>query len=221
MLRSLDKDVVSVVGMNHRGLRSYVEFEWIGFDATLEEGSYTRGANATSADALLVAETPSGRRAYLMEWKYVEQYKLNDSKAEGERGQTRISRYQPLYKSVTSPFRQDVAMEEWLYEPFYQILRLLLLGDKMVRNREFEVKQARLVVVCPRENRDYRERITSPSFSSRYPHLTSVEEAVHAGLKQPEMFASTSCAELIAALRRDLGNRLIDWSAYHEARYGW
>ena len=51
-----------------------MEFEWIGLDDSLE-GTRTRGANATSIDAFLVAETDSGRRrAYLIEWKYLEQY---------------------------------------------------------------------------------------------------------------------------------------------------
>jgi hypothetical protein len=221
ILRSLDQDVVSVVEMEHQGRRSYVEFEWVGIDSTLEEGPYTRGANATSADALLVAETAFGRRAYLLEWKYVEQYTQDDSKAEGESGQTRLCRYHRLYEAVASPFCQDVPIEEWFCEPFYQILRLLLLGDKMVRNGEFEAKQAKVVVVCPRENRAYRNGITSPFFRSRYPHLTTVEEVVHAGLKKPEIFASTSCSELIVVLRRDFGSQLADWLSYHKARYGW
>ena len=39
------------------------------------EGGTTRGAQNTSVDAFLIAETITGRRrAYLLEWKYVEQY---------------------------------------------------------------------------------------------------------------------------------------------------
>ena len=219
ILRSLDEDVVSVVELEHRGRRSYVEFEWVGMDSTLEEGPYTRGQNATSIDALLVADTRTGRRGYLMEWKYVEEYRRDDSKSEGERGQTRLRRYEPLYRSADSPFRQEIPIVEWFYEPFYQILRLLLLGQKMVRNEEFGIRNAKVVVVCPNENRNYRERITSPFFRSRYPHSTKVGEVVRAGLRASGKFTSTSSRDLIGAFHPCFAHRLRPWAAYHEARY--
>ena len=73
-LRALDDDVVGVIAITHDGCASDVEFEWIGLGHSLE-GGRTRGSQNTSIDAFLVAETiPGRRRAYLLEWKYVEQY---------------------------------------------------------------------------------------------------------------------------------------------------
>ncbi len=49
------------------------------------EGGVTRGAQNTSVDALLVAETVSGyRRAYLIEWKYAEQYQSTRPALKGD-----------------------------------------------------------------------------------------------------------------------------------------
>ena len=95
----------------------------------------TRGANSTSVDAFIVAETPAGRRAYLMEWKYVEEYRTED-KGRGRSGETRRARYVHLYAESPS-FNGRVPFDAWLFEPFYQILRLRLLADRMVRNCEF------------------------------------------------------------------------------------
>ena len=84
VLRSIDRDVRTVVKIEHEGNSSEVEFEWIGLDGSLE-GTKTRGANATSIDAFLVAETDSGhRRAYLIEWKFVEQYQSTPAVLQGQ-----------------------------------------------------------------------------------------------------------------------------------------
>ena len=101
----------------------------------------TRGANTTSIDALLVAETASGRRAYLIEWKYVEEYRgryLGD----GSKGATRLERYSEAY--AESPFLPDsTPVTAWFYEPFYQMMRQRLLADRMVRKGELGVRDAR------------------------------------------------------------------------------
>jgi hypothetical protein len=221
ILQSLDHDVISVVELEHHGRKSYVEFEWVGMESTLELGAYTRGANATSVDALLVAETTSGRRAYVLEWKYVENYPKNESKAIGNSGKTRLDRYTPLYCADSSPFKGVIPVKSWLFEPFYQIMRLLLLGNKMISSHEFGVKQAKVVVVCPVDNLQYRERITSPDLSLRYPDKSTVEEVVRAGLKDEGLFTTTCCAEFLKYLRKDFSGQLADWLAYHQQRYGW
>ena len=92
VLQAIDNDVTGVVDIEHQGTSSPVELEWIGLDHALEGPSVkSRGANSTSVDAFMVAETPSGRRAYLMEWKYVEEYRTED-KGQGRQGETRRRR---------------------------------------------------------------------------------------------------------------------------------
>ena len=57
-----------------------VSFEWIGNknylgERVLGEGTRTRGANFTSADAVVMFENLQGQRqVVLVEWKYTESY---------------------------------------------------------------------------------------------------------------------------------------------------
>jgi len=222
-LRAIDPEVGNVVPLRYGGLDSRAEFEWIGLSSSLEGGPFTRGANATSADALLVAEHRSAqRRAYLFEWKYVEEYRVGEWLGEGESGDTRRYRYRHLYQSGASSFNASVPLDELLYEPVYQIVRLRLLGDKMVGESEFGVSDARVVVVCPEGNLAYRNRITSPPLAERLAPGATLEEAVGFLLDNPAGFVMTSPERLIGALRRaDLGRAIGDWLAYHEERYGW
>ena len=45
-------------------------------------------------------------------------------------------------------------MDEFLYEPFYQAMRLRLLADRMVRERQLGVSDAKVVVVVPKGEHD-------------------------------------------------------------------
>ena len=205
--RAIDGDVNDAVNLCHEGRESPVEFEWVGLGRSLEgDTAPTRGANATSIDALIVADTASGRRAYLVEWKYVEEYRIGEDKGEGPSGETRRRRYAHLYNDENSAFNGIVPMDELLYEPFYQIMRLRLLADRMVAEKEFGISDARVVVVVPQENVAYRERITSPPLAGRFPKLKMVEEVVRATLKQPDaMFATVSASTLADAVERECG----------------
>ena len=160
-----------VVDIHHEGRVSPVEFEWIGLERSLEGGT-TRGANVTSVDAFVIAETGTDLRAYLMEWKYTEKYTRRNYGA-GRRGGTRRRRYSDLYSAETSAFSGAIPMDDLLYEPFYQIMRNRLLADRMVENRELGISDAKVVVVVPEGNTAYRERITSPPLENRFPHLGS------------------------------------------------
>ena len=220
VLQALDGDVISVVDIEHQGTSSPVELEWIGLDHALEGlGVKTRGMHSTSVDAFMVAETRTGRRGYLIEWKYVEEYRTED-KGEGSRGETRRSRYAHLYANSPS-FNGRVPFDAWLFEPFYQILRLRLLADRMVRNRELAISEAKVVVVVPEGNRAYLERVTSPWLERVYPDRT-VSEIVHETLVDPERaYASVSPSVLAASVRQRCGTTAASWSSYLRQRYGW
>ena len=222
-LSVIDDDIVGIVGIEDpaTGTSSLVEIEWIGLDHALEgPGQKTRGANTTSIDAFVVAETTSGRRAYLIEWKYVEEYRgryLGD----GTKGATRLERYSAAY--AASSFRSGRApVTAWLYEPFYQIMRQRLLADRMVRNGELNVREAKVVVVVPDGNRAYRERITSPVLAAEFKDARTVEEVVLAAIVQPgPAFACVSPTTMADAVRRQCGDELVEWSEYLKDRYGW
>ena len=220
VLRAIDGDVTGVVDIEHQGTTSPVELEWIGLDHALEgPGVKSRGANSTSVDAFMVAETPTGRRAYLIEWKYVEEYRTED-KGQGRQGETRRRRYACLYEKSPS-FNHTVPFDAWLFEPFYQILRLRLLADRMVWNQELGVSEAKVVVVVPEGNCAYRKRITSPWFQRKYPDQT-VSEIVRQTLIHPcHAYASVSPSSLAASVRRRCGATAASWSCYQQERYGW
>ena len=220
VLQAIDEDVTGVVEIVHEGTSSPVELEWIGLEHALEGTSVkTRGANSTSVDAFIVAETPAGRRAYLMEWKYVEEYRTED-KGQGRSGETRRARYAHLYAESPS-FNGKVPFDAWLFEPFYQVLRLRLLADRMVRNGELGVSEAKVVVVAPEGNQAYRERVTSPWLAREFSNRT-VSDIVHETLVHPDrLYASVSQAKLAPAVREHCGQTAASWGSYTHERYGW
>ena len=229
-LRVLDGDVRAVVEIQHEDRTSPVEFEWLGIPRSLEGGS-TRGAHNTSVDAFLVAETTTGRRrAYLLEWKYVEQYQSTrpDFKGEGRSGDTRRLRYAEPFRAPSSSFNPEAApeLDDFLYEPFYQIMRQRLLADRMVQQRELEVDEAKVVVVVPEDNRAYRivgsgRTTTSPPLARRFPHLDTVEALMRASLKEPDaQFAIVAPSLLLDGVVRSLPDETMQWAAYWRDRYG-
>ena len=127
VVRAIDRDVRDIVAIRHKDNLSPVEFEWIGLGGPLELGeAKTRGANVTNVDAFMVAKTSAGiRRAYLIEWKYTEENK-GEYYGEGSKGETRRLRYKRLY-AESPEFNGNVPMNELLYEPFCQLMRLRLL----------------------------------------------------------------------------------------------
>ena len=220
MLRAVDDDVTGFAPIEDRYTRSPIEFEWIGLGHALEGPTVkTRGVNSTSIDAFMIATTPAARRAYLMEWKYVEEYSRKDL-GEGSKGETRRRRYARLYAESAS-FNGRIPFDAWLFEPFYQIMRLRLLADRMVRDREIGVSEAKVVVVVPDGNRAYRERITSPWFATAFPNR-AVSDIVRETLVAPgNTYASVSQSALADAVREHCADAVSSWSAYHRDRYGW
>ena len=229
-LGALDDDVRVVVDIAHDGRVTPVEFEWLGLPHSLE-GGVTRGAQNTSVDAFLVAETASGRRrAYLMEWKYVEQYLRTrpEFKGDGKAGDTRRRRYADPYRAPFSSFNPETApdLDDFLYEPFYQIMRQRLLADRMVRTGELDVDEAKVVVVAPEDNRPYRlisdgRAVTSPPLARRFPRLGTVEEVMRACLKDPDsQFRMVSPSLLLEGVVRSLPEETEVWAGYWRERYG-
>ena len=230
VLRSIDRDVRTVVKIEHEDNSSGVEFEWIGLDGSLE-GTTTRGANATSIDAFLIGETDSGRRrAYLIEWKYVEQYLSTRPafKGSGTAGVTRRLRYGQLYRARSSSFDSEAAprLEEFLYEPFYQIMRQRLLADRMVERQELHVDEAKVVVVVPGQNAEYRRvsdglKTTSPPLANRFSDMETVESIMRVVLKNPNgQFDMVAPHSLVDAVCREYPAETASWAEYWRERYG-
>ena len=216
----IDTDIERVVEICHENRKSRVEFEWIGNPLSLECTS-SRGANSTSVDAFIIAETKSGsRRAYLMEWKYTERYSRTDY-GSGRSGDTRRDRYSNLYHGESSSFNHTVPMNTLMYGEFYQLMRNRLLADRMAADRELGVSDAKVVLVIPEGNSAYLQ----PRYlTNRFPKLgTTVPEVFRATLKDPNRaFATVSPSTLLKAVERECGGdeKVSDWSKYMRERYG-
>ena len=130
-------------------------------------------------------------------------------------------RYAQLYAESPN-FNDKAPLDAWLFEPFYQILRLRLLADRMVRDRELGVSEAKVVVVVPQRNRAYRARVTSPWFATAFPNRRTVSDIVRETLVDPDStYATVSQSTLAGAVREHCAEAVASWSAYHRDRYGW
>jgi hypothetical protein len=115
-----------------------------------------------------------------------------------------------------------VPLTDLLYNPFYQLTRLVLLADKMVRTAEFGVSEATVILVRPEGNRLLREKITSPPLRARFPMMASVEDVFAATLKSSAQFTSLSPQTLLKAVNRvSTDQAIIDSAKYLTDRYGW
>ena len=140
--------------------------------------------------------------AYLIEWKLSEQYEFGKWLGDGAGGDTRRNHYVPLYNASDCSFKGDVPLDDLLYEPHYQLLRLRLLGDRMVREKEFGISEAKVIVVCPEENTAYRNTITSGRLLRSLPGARTVEDVMRSILRDPNGFAMTSPASLVASIKQ-------------------
>ena len=116
-------------------------------------------------------------------------------------------------------------LDEFLFEPFYQLMRLRLLADEVERSGigpGLAVADARVVVVCPAANRDYRLAVRSTPLARRFSKHTSIEGVMRATLRDPAGISVASSEALVAGLRAsDQAANLGDWLDYHALRYGW
>ena len=169
----------------------FVGFEWIGAKNYLGEwpntGQPTRGANVTSADAVVRFNHDGRDETLLIEWKYTERYgapladrRSKDGKSGGNL--TRALRYADKVFDPNGPIRADrgLTLEAFFYEPFYQLLRQQMLAWRMERGLK---ERVRVLHISPRGNRDLHD-VTSDAFKD-FGHADAFE-AFKAVLAQPD-----------------------------------
>jgi len=179
---------------------------YIGFEV-VSKGSYlgevpddkpqTRGANCTSVDAMMTGILQSERKIQvLIEWKYTELYNKN-CLAEGNPGATRKSRYNHLIKDVDSPLFCSGDLDNFYYEPFYQLMRQTLLAWKMIENniKELNADDWLHFDVIPEKNLNLRYQITAPGFLQ-----SDIESAWKTQLKDPQKYNVITPQKLLNAL---------------------
>jgi len=186
----------------------YVEFEVIGNGPYLNERSWTRGANSTSVDAVMLGVDEKGKRTLvLIEWKYTESYGCSHLYCPA-----RARVYDSLIMDPGSPIEVE-ASEYLYYEPFYQLMRQTLLGWKMVQNGDYGASGFIHVHVIPEGNKKLRDSVPSPDLRSE-----NMSAAWRSVLKDPESYIVVTPSEVLAAVASTHDSRAFLY--YLKERYG-
>ncbi|MBK1624591.1 hypothetical protein CKO32_13580 [Afifella marina DSM 2698] len=200
----------------------YVAFEWIDGDYLNESrsvakgsgtGGRTRGANCTSADACLAFQHQGRRETLLIEWKYTERY---GAPLDPTGHDVRTMRYGALAFAPQGPIRSDLglSLDDFFYEPFYQLLRQQMLAFQMQKAREEGAERVRVLHIAPSANLALR-KVTSPALRP----FGKDAFAVFSGLLQtPSDFVSCSTEALFRPLIDELGPD-DPWASYLDQRY--
>jgi hypothetical protein len=198
----------------------YVGFEWIGCENYLDEwpvkGTAMRGAHVTSSDAFVRFEYKGEIQAVLIEWKYTEKYgQPLDPIGNGER----TRRYRDKIFAPNGPVKADrgLKIQDFFWEPFYQMLRQQMLAWRMERGREDGAERVSVLHISPSENLPLH-KVTAPALR----HLGADAFAVFRGLLvQPENFVSRTIEEVfwpfLQAKHSDA--ETATWSRYLRSRY--
>jgi len=198
----------------------HVGFEWIGEKSHLNEwrenGTATRGANATSADAAVLFERDGRREMLLIEWKYTEKYGAAPDK---RRAAERTRRYESLMFAPGGPIRADagVDLDDMLWEPLYQLLRQQMLACYMQAAGERGVSRVRVLHISPKANAALK-RVTSPGLRGRGDDVFAVFRSL---LVRPDDFIARSTESLFGPIVADVlaADPGDPWAGYLNRRY--
>lgn len=209
------------VGRDRYGKDIYVDFEWIGLQDYLGEwrgrSTASRGANATSADAIARMTDASGTvTTLLIEWKYTEAYgKPLDAKG----NPTRIGWYKDKAFAPTGPLRShpDLTLEHFFWEPFYQLLRQQMLAFRMEQAREAGADRVVVLHISASGN-EALHRVTSEPLRE---YGTDAFDVFRSLLVDPSRFTATSIeAAFLPALSAAVAADPTDpWASYLLDRY--
>lgn len=199
----------------------YVGFEWTGLDNYLSEWadgakSATRGANATSADAVVRFEANGVTETVLIEWKYTEKY---GAPLDPKGNPTRVARYADKAFAPEGPIRSDLGLsvEDFFWEPFYQLMRQQILASRMQAARETDASRVRVLHISPSGNTSLH-RVTAPKLRQFGSDAFAAFSAV---LVDPTAFVPRTTSEVF---RQAITANLDDghaktWAGYLDDRY--
>jgi hypothetical protein len=200
----------------------FVSFEWIGKENYLGEkisnyGQRTRGANFTSADAIVRFERQHKRcQVVLIEWKYTESYGYTSLEI-AQSGTDRTEIYRALWESQDCPLDRQLlpCFEALFYEPFYQLMRQQFLAHEMEKAHELGADIVCLLHIAPAQNLDFR-RVTSPALVGIDDSPTAIWKKV---VKNPASFNSVSTDTLFGKLSAEEMPEMKSWLEYIHQRY--
>jgi hypothetical protein len=200
----------------------YIAFEWIGNTNYLKEepkiGDYRqRGAGNTSIDAMMMYETIKGKKVILLiETKYSESYGTSYKRFRSD-GTDRLLTYEKLFYCTTSPIKHDIApnLADFLYEPFYQLLRHTLLAKQIMKAGKPKVNKVQVVQLTVSKNMDIL-KVTSPHFRQLGKTTYEVWNKL---LKEPSTFSHISAERFFKGINLTNHRELEPWVLYMANRY--
>ena len=202
--------------------KRYIAFEWIGDINYLNEnpkiGGYRqRGAGNTSIDAMMMYESINGEKVMLLvETKYSESYGVSYKRFRSD-GSDRFENYKGLFYSPSSPVNHETApdLADFLYEPFYQLLRQSLLASQIKKTGKPKVSRVQVVHLTVHRNKDLLA-VTSP----RLRHLGGTTyEVWNKVLKDPSAFSLISAESFFKGISLENHRELETWALFMANRY--
>jgi hypothetical protein len=202
--------------------KRYIAFEWIGDINYLKEEPKIgerrrRGAGNTSIDAMMMYETAKGKKVMLLiETKYSESYGISYKRFRSD-GSDRVENYGEFFYGPSSPINLELApnLTDFLYEPFYQLLRHFLLASQIMETGKPKVSRVQVVHITASSNRDILA-ITSPRFRC----LGDTSYNVWAKLlKDPSTFSLISAEAFFNGINLENHRELEPWALFMKNRY--
>ncbi len=215
ILQNLNSEFIDVCPDFEGG---YIGFEVVSKNSYLGEVAQgkkqTRGAKCTSVDAMMTGILKNHQKIQvLIEWKYTEFYPKSD-KSEGSSGATRKLRYDELIDHKDSPIKRTVSINNFYYEPFYQIMRQTLLAWQMTKNKTQELNADDWLHfdVIPENNLTLRYQVPAPDFVQ-----VGIEKAWKSQLNEPQKYNIITPQKLLSPIIFDKKYRSL--MAYLNKRY--
>jgi hypothetical protein len=219
LLRPFFPDIVRMLPVEED---RFITWEWLDPDNLLGEipklgVDRHRGAGNTSIDAAALYESSGGFNTLLLfEWKYSESYPSVYKRFRTD-GTDRVEPYRELFYGPLTPINLEVAprIEDFLYEPFYQLMRQQLLAAQFREVGDPCIDQVRLVHVVVSENRPLRA-VTSPHFRELGHDAYTVWKSL---LVDPDDFILINTEDLFRAVPIDHFPIFEPWFRYMKSRY--
>lgn len=207
-----------------KGEHWFIGFEWIGERDYLNEGgatsSRTRGANATSSDAILRFRHAGRIETLLVEWKYTETYgaPIPNKAREGAAhtpNEIRTARYRELMFAPNGPIRDDLSLklEDFFWEPFYQLMRQQMLAFQMEKAYEAGTERVRVLHISPAGNQRLHA-VTSKALNRFGADAFAVFAKT---LVNPSAFVGKTIEQVFGPLIAEMPDD--PWAAYLTGRY--
>lgn len=229
VLRNLGYDVAEILPFELDCMKAdsypYVAFEWIGERNYLKEqtggrvasdGTRSRGANFTSLDFAFRFRRTDGRIQIVAgEWKYTENYPVNQDLRISNRSTNRLCIYQPFLEQPDCQINLgDIPSKALFFDPFDQLMRQQLLCSSMERCHEMGADIVSLLHIVPAANREFMDCVTSPELKS----IGSDIHQIWTKLVNAERFSGVYIENLLPLVCQYAPKPT--WATYMKLRYG-